>query len=262
MLRGFGFRVRKWYFDCVTEDGTAFIGYAAQVGIGPFRATLQSMLWSPEDAPTSSRWTATPSRLPRLSDRGVIWVSPRLGVRGSWLGDSSPIRRILLQTSSHRVEWRCHLPACDVDLECDAGRIRGAGYAEELLLRGRPEGLPLRELRWGRFGATGHHVVWIEWRGPSPLRLVVSNGGEEPAVRVDEREVRFSTGALSLEESRLIRSGSVTGAAFDGLPGLRRLAPRRWDDWIEDKWLSRGRLSRKDGSVVEGWAIHERVRWP
>ena len=32
--------------------------------------------------------------------------------------------------------------------------------------------MPIRVLRWGRFHAEGRSLVWIQWEGPVPLRLV------------------------------------------------------------------------------------------
>jgi len=261
LTRPFGFRLDKWYLDCVTDDGAVFIGYAARLGIGPVRMTLGATLWSPPSGPASSQLSVALNRLPRLSDEGVEWVSRGLGLAGAWRGRPVAIRQTLLETPSHSVEWRCHLPACAVEVDFPAGRLGGSGYAEQLLLRGGPRDLPLEELHWGRFVAGVEYVVWIEWVGRRSLRRVVFNGSEQVATRADEEQVRWGTGTLHFQDTRSLRCGSVGSAAFGGSRVLRQLVPRSWATWTEEKWVSRGLLEKADGSVLEGWAVHERVRW-
>ena len=262
MLRGFGFRLRKWYVDCVSADGTAFIGYAARIGLGPLPLVYQAALWSPPAGPGSSDFTMVPAQLPRLSGAGLHWESRRLGIPGSWHGSPAAIRHVLLDTSAHFVEWRCHLPVCEASIESPAGNLRGPGYAEELLMRGNPASLPIQELCWGRFSSGDDHVVWIEWMGAQPLRVVLVNGSEVEATRADDKEVQSSRGVLTFRDRRVIRSERVEASAFGDSRWRRRLVPRAVADWREEKWLSRGRLEKQDGAVAEGWVVHERVTWP
>ncbi len=169
VLRGLGFRLRKWYVDCVASDGTAFIGYAARVGLGPLPISYQATLWYASDGQVTSAFTMLPTASPGLSGTELSWENRRLGVRGHWRGGTQGPRRVLLDEPDVRVEWRCHLPKCEAVVASEAGSIQGLGYAEELLLTGSPSNLPIRALRWGRFLSEESSLVWIEWRGPRPL---------------------------------------------------------------------------------------------
>ncbi len=122
--------------------------------------------------------------------------------------------------------------------------------------------LPIQELCWGRFSSGDDHVVWIEWMGAQPLRVVLVNGSEVEATRADDKEVQSSRGVLTFRDRRVIRSERVEASAFGDSSWRRRLVPRAVADWREEKWLSRGRLEKQDGAVAEGWVVHERVTWP
>jgi hypothetical protein len=128
-----------------------------------------------------------------------------------------------------------------------AGRpVTGLGYVEVLTLTLPPWRLPIDELRWGRFCAADGGAVWIEWRGPHPLKLGLLDGAPAP----------FMPERLGLRDHRVLRSGRIGETALAMIPRLDRL-PGRVLGLSETKWLSRGALA---GS--EGWAIHEVVRWP
>lgn len=262
MLRDIGFRLRKWYLDCVTPEGAVFVGYAARIGLGPIPLSYQATMWSPPAGAGCSEFTMLPARLPSSSRDGVRWESARLAARGRWCGRPSSACHVLLDTASHYVAWRCCLPACEASVELGGRTLQGRGYVEELVVHGNPGKLPIRELHWGRFSSGGDHVVWIEWVGPHPLRLVTVNGLEVAATRVDEEEVRLTDGRLTFEDTRVIRAEAAGVSAF-GAPRWRRmLLPRRLADMREEKWLSRGTLERSDGSRADGWVLHERVTWP
>jgi len=259
MLRGLGFRLRKWYVDCVGPDGTAFIGYAARIGLGPIPLSYQAALWSPPQGDTVSVFTMVPASLPTLLEKELRWESHRLGVRGLWRRTTEGSHHVLLDTTNLRVEWRCHLPESEGSVTCSAGAGHGPGYAEELLIHGNPSESPFHELHWGRFSSIGCHIVWIEWRGPQPLRLVLLDGAEVPANQANERGVQFQGGSLRLHGKREIRAGDVDTSIFGDSRWKKGLIPGTLGDWREEKWLSRGRLSLPDGSKREGWVIHERV---
>ena len=262
MLRGLGFRLRKWYVDCVAPDGTAFIGYAAHVGLGPVPLSYQATLWCPPQGETHSALTMVPAALPKQLLNELRWENRRLGVRAWWRGATAGSYHVLLDTRDLRVEWRCHLPESEASVTCRAGTVHGSGYAEELLVCGSPNRLPIRELHWGRFSSTGGHVVWIEWRGPHPLRLVLVDGAEVLATQISENEVRFSGGSLRLQRKREIRTVDVGTSIFGASRWKKGLLPGTITDWREEKWLSWGKLDRRDGSQDQGWVIHERVTCP
>lgn len=260
MLRRFAFRLRKWYLDCVGSDGTTFIGYAARVGMGPLLIPYQATLWRPTSGPARAGYSMLPARLPRLGSEELEWENRRLAVRGSWRRTSASTRHVLLETRKLRVEWRCHLPGAHASVSTECGTVRGAGYCEELVLEGDPRRLPIHELHWGRFVEGRTSLVWIEWRGEHPMELVVLDGKRVSASCIDEGQVRFQGGALTIGDTGLIRTDDVGGAIFGDHRWKRAIVPDVVARWREEKWLSRGRLTRPGAPTSMGWVLHERVR--
>ena len=253
------FKLSKWYGDCVASDGTVFVGYAARASFGPIPLSYHALLWCPPEGEATSALTMAPAPLPSLSEEGVQWHNRRLGVRATWRGALRPTGLVLLDTPALGVEWRCHLPAGHASVTTELGAIEGAGYAEELLLRGNPAKLPIRELHWGRFTSSHASVVWIQWRGPRPLLLVLLDGVEVSATRADERRVCFAGGEVTFADRRLLREEPVARSVFGASEWRQRLLPGAVGQWQEEKWLSRGHLDRVGRRGEDGWVVHERV---
>ena len=121
-----------------------------------------------------------------------------------------------------------------------------------------PWKLPISELRWGHWAcpSSRRSVVWIEWRGRTPLTLVLVNGLPAADVRVDDDRVRIGSSELLLSDTRMLHARTLA----DVLGGLRAVAGRLPASWrrLEDrKWISRGAVGAETG-----WAIHETVRFP
>ena len=263
VLRGFRFRLRKRYFDCVGQDGTVFVGYAARGGIGPLPFHYHATLWRPPLGGGPSDYSVMPSPLPKLSVDGVAWRNPRLRLDGTWRSRERGPTRVLLDTSAIRVEWRCDVPSAVVDLRVGPDiEMSGHGYSEELVVSGDIRRLPIRELHWGRFISEAHHLVWIEWRGPLALTLLFEDGAEVADAVVSEGEVSYAGGRLHLSDPRSLRDERLGDSVFPGAGWAARLIPGSVAEWREEKWLSRGCLESSQGPPTEGWAIHERVMMP
>jgi hypothetical protein len=131
--------------------------------------------------------------------------------------------------------------------------IDGLGYVERLRLTLPPWELPIRELRWGRILSAAGSATWIDWRGPSPLRLALRDGRRVTAGAVGDRVVDAG-GPVRLAPVATLRDARLSRT----LPlALRRALPRAGLGLEETKWLSRGTLEG-----APGLAIHEVVRWP
>lgn len=254
------FRLRKWYLDCVSDDGVAFIGYAGRVRLGLLPLSYQATLLTDATGRTTQDFSLLPAALPARAERGVAWRNRRLSVSGVWAPVSAATPRVLLDEDGLRVTWRCHVPSGPVRLAYRGREHAGSGYAEELTLSGPPGRLPIEELHWGRFASGEHHLVWIEWRGPRPLRLILASGRFLSEGRIDERGVECETARLTLGESRPIRADAVADSLFGRWRSLTRLLPEGVGGWREEKWVSRARLETTAGEITSGWAIHERVR--
>lgn len=256
------FRLHKWFLDCVTDTGEAVIVYAATLQWGWLRLGYSATLARVRHdrlAETTTRW-GTPST-PQHLEGGFSFEDARLAVRGRWLGPSVDHGVTLFESERGRVHWHCHLPRADVVLEHGGRTLRGRGYVEHLALEIAPWHLPIRVLRWGRCHAGDRSLVWIQWEGPVPLRLVLADGEPVAADPVDDGGFVLRDGRrLELGPPSVLRSGELGRTVL-----TRRLLrwlplPRSMRTLEETKMLAPARLI--DGaSEHAGIALHEVVRW-
>ncbi|HRH45534.1 MAG TPA: hypothetical protein PKY82_28100 [Pyrinomonadaceae bacterium] len=143
--------------------------------------------------------------------------------------------------------------------------IEGLGYAEKLDLEIDPQNLPFDTLRWGRFTANETSIVWIEWRGEIPLKVVYLNGVKYENVEISEESIQIHDVNLELKltESLELRKGSLLDTVFKNLHWLIKRFPLKMLSTFECKWRSKGVLVDKkaEKSIKNGWAIHEIVIW-
>ncbi|MGZ8853114.1 MAG: hypothetical protein ACXW2X_06935, partial [Thermoanaerobaculia bacterium] len=71
--------LRKWYLDCVADDGTVWIGYWGDVAVGPFRLQFASSLIFEHNEANAKNDVRSPAE-PRHRISGVTWSVPRLGL--------------------------------------------------------------------------------------------------------------------------------------------------------------------------------------
>lgn len=262
-----GFRLRKWYLDCVAEDGTAVIGYWARLRWGPVRLRYASALIA--DAPSPRQpWTLRPGPPPRIADGTCDWSCAPLRLSATWTARCAAVRRVLLRGADGHVRWHCHQPLADCSItirrpDGSLNEMAGLGYVEELDLSVPPWRLPFRTLWWGRVTAPGASLVWIRWDGEPDFCFSLLNGRPVPGPVIDAHSVRAGHVIAHFTDSRALRDGPLATRALAGLPGLVRMLPPRFRAANERKLLSRVRLVTPDGAgdVTNGWAIHEEVRW-
>ena len=204
----------------------------------------------------------------------LTWSSMPLRVHGAWLAVARPLEGTLFASDDGRVEWRCLQPASLValrvgDADGEPSRaVAGLGYAEHLTLTIPPWRMPIRELHWGRFvsslddAAEHASLVWIDWRGPHAARHVYLDGVSVEAEVSVERVVVAGGATLSLDRRDVLREGVLGATVLDAIPELAKRVPGNMLGVHERKWRSRGVLERPGRPPVEGWAIHEVVRWP
>ena len=257
------FRLRKWYFDVVTSDGIAFIGYAARLKWGPlsarYRATLLCRPGLPPEETHTLRRSPDPERLP---DGSVSWTCKPLGLNGHWMPTFDPIRRRLFQSPAGTADWEFLAPAAEVVLRLGEMTLEGWGYAEQLVLTTPPWKLNMGDLLWGRFVGADTSVVWVHWKGSGAPPLVMANGVEQPGATLTENEIHIPDIQVHLElgPRRVLREGPVLDV-LTAVPLLARRLPSGLSGVIERKWLSPGHLTFRGADPVTGWAIHEAVEW-
>jgi hypothetical protein len=258
-----GFLLSKWYLDCVSDGGGAFIGYAASLRWKSLSLNYSSMLLRRPFEGVTTKTTLQAFSAPEVTGTRVGWSSPRLGVVGNWEAAARPFKRTLLESAEGDIEWDCLQPRARAEVSVEGGRrLEGLGYAERLTMSVPPWRLPFEELRWGRFLSDEDALVWVDWRGARALSLVLHNGVRVEGALVTDHELAAGETRLALGESAVLREGSLGETALRGVPGAHRLFPFRILRTRECKWLSRGVLTKPGAGATTGWAIHEVVRWP
>jgi hypothetical protein len=258
-------RLRKWYLDLVTGEGDAIILYWARLdgfGLAIHYSALLVARRGFSAVTTSSLARVEP---PRVVGRAIAWSHEPLGVSGQWPVGGPPLERTLLESDHGTIAWSLYAAGPSARVSIGDESLAGTGYAECLETTVLPWKMPIRELRWGRFlTAAGDAIVWIEWIGPAPRLLVLSNRSE-PApgtISIDDRRVSWTDdrcrSELWLEKESTLRDGALGPQVLSRIPGVDRLSPAAFLKSRETKWLSRGTLNC-GAKTVEGWAIHERV---
>jgi hypothetical protein len=258
------FRLRKWYFDLVTEDGTVFIGYSAHLMWGLFRAWYRATLFCRPDRPPQEAFTLQRSGAPeRQRDGSIRWACVPLEVSGLWHPRSAPIERRLFECPSGEADWECVAPTAEVVLSLKGRELEGWGYAERLTLTTPPWKLGNGDLRWGRFVHPDTSVIWVEWDGSASHPLVLVDGVERPGSTMSVEEVAVPTAESRLElgPRRVLREGPVVDV-LSPIPSLAQRLPGGLGLVFERKWLSPGRWVGTGTDPAAGWAIHEVVEWP
>jgi hypothetical protein len=256
------FYLTKWYCDCVSDDGDAFIGYWARMRWGPVAIAYAATLYKPAGDATRERYSIRRCAAPVLTEDELLWDCERLGLRGMWKLQAPAVECRLLDTAEGAITWRCHVPSARVRIElAGLGRISGLGYAERLDLSIKPWRLPFDELHWGRFLSPEDAVIWIEWRGEESRRWIFHNDTELPgsSLQAGRVELEGGQGIVELEDGAVIREGRLASTATGGLPAAALWLPGRIRRAHETKRLSRGSLTSGTRSST-GWAIHEIVR--
>ena len=261
------FRIRKHYMDCVDNAGNGCIMYHAHVRWGRLAFTyVGDLCFTSHSHPgTRSKLAGVPPPDFETGTRNVLsWNCAPLEDSGSWTSKRAVISERLLSSDEGEVNWTCLQPLAHAEVNC-AGktRLNGTGYSECLDLTIKPWRLPIEQLRWGRFLAENESIVWIEWRGPHPLKLVYRNGRQVAGVQIDEQSVRAASEGWELHftETLTLRDGALLSTVFDKIPLIKQSFPMKMLNARESKWRSRAELRIDSAPPVSGWSIHELVQW-
>lgn len=247
--------------DCTSDNGELAICYAASLRWRALSLHYASVLYYNGSA-VHTRASLRKSTNPHGSNELIAWNNNALGITGEWRALAPAVQHTLLHTPEGSIEWRCLQPRSQARVQFSKqADVYGIGYVEHLQLSIPPWHLPIRELRWGRYASADHGIVWIDWRGVHPLRLVLHNEKEVNSLTIDDHRVQFDNTVLHLSESTVLRKGPLVNTALAVIPGIRNLFPERSLHTDECKWRSRGTLFTDSATVDSGWAIHEVVRF-
>ena len=253
-----GFHLSKWYLDCVTDSGNASIAYVGDLRWGPVHLHYSSLLRSVGTEVSQENSLRQPS-LPVLLDRQVSWNSRHFDFSAVWHARSDEIRETVFANGEGSVEWHCLMPRAQVRI----GNDFGLGYVEHLTMTIPPWKIPIQHLRWGRFCSPSDWAVWIDWQGEYSKRIVYMNGNAVSTPTVDDAQISSADGSrLTMDLSLALRNGPLGTTALSSIPGVSKTFPARLLQVNECKWRSRATLECPGRAPVQGWAIHEIVRWP
>jgi hypothetical protein len=257
------FQLTKWYADCVAENGDAIIVYCGIARWRAFTLCYASVLEAKTGKEPHARYSLKKCAMPLEEATTIRWQCKSLQIEGIWERLDPSCDAQIYESSEGSIEWRCVLPRARATLTLDHGVIlQGLGYVDRLEMSVAPWNLPIDELRWGRFLSESDSLVWIDWQGEHPRRIVLENGTPRNATSVGESEIILDGDvSLQLSGGDVLRTGALGKTALGAIPGVMHLLPKRLLDVQECKWRSRAELLRGN-AASSGWAIHEVVRWP
>ncbi|QOJ00412.1 MAG: hypothetical protein HRU70_07895 [Phycisphaeraceae bacterium] len=257
-------RLVKWYGDVVSESGDTAVVYWAAMSLGPLTLRSASALVyrAGHHAQSRSGLTSDPEPAPG-SDGGLTWSCPGIGwTHGRWEPSPGAVERELWSGSLGCVRWACTHPMTHAEVTIAGASIRGRGYAERIELTVPPWRLPIDELRWGRAHLGLSSVVWIEWRGPEPLAIVVRDGLVSDGL-ISDTTIRDLSGewSVDLAPGQIIVDATIGDRVLRVFPALRGVVPHATLGIHERKMLARATLRDAHGvEQASGWALHEVVR--
>lgn len=254
------FSLTKWYVDVVSDDGSVAIAYWAEISWKSLRHAFCALLLHPADgAPVPWQFSGRSVPPPTLATHGLRWDAEPLMLTAEFVRCQPAFEHRLLDAADGVVDWHCEVPRAEVRFRTGKSVIEGTGYAERLELTVLPWRIPADEIRWGRFLAAETSIVWIDWRGEHPQRLVFHDGHLTPAASISDEGLSFGSGLhLSLDNRRVVNA-DVLGGLLAPLEVLRPLVTPIAHTH-QTRWLSHGQLRGSAGVCALGWSLHELVR--
>ncbi|HEX8659782.1 MAG TPA: hypothetical protein VF690_19720 [Hymenobacter sp.] len=258
------FQLQKWYADVVDPaTGHLAICYDSELRWKGLAFRFTNLLRFEPPGMRFASASFVHQAQAGLNEDQVLFTLKQRGVRGTWQRQAPALRELLLETAYGSVLWECHFPAATAQVLMGETVLHGLGYVEKLTLTLPPWHLPLQTLRWGRFVAPGHCLVWIKWEGPEPRHLVFYNGTRYADTgHIGDNEVQVGPFRLAFEAKHSLRAGLVGKTVFQRFPWFKKLFPVRILHLDEAKWLSAATLTEARTVVATGYAVHERVEWP
>jgi len=245
----------------VDSEGRAAIVYAGTLSLAGVRFGYASFFLREPGLPFRERAAAFGVTLPGELAGVISFAHAGLAVESRHVPIAPPLERTLFDSLLGNLRWSCAAPCAEATIRIGDETISGLGYAESLRMTIAPWDLPIDTLHWGRALARDRSATWIRWEGPEPLSLLVIDGIERPALRIEPHAVSWEGGAIDLVTEATLRDAPIGGRLLSTLPGIGRFAPTAILAAHETKWLSRARWSPAGTEDAGSFAIHEVVRF-
>ena len=258
------FQLTKWYADLVNPaTGYLAICYASELRWKQLALRFTNILQLQPPGTLRTAASFVQAATAQLDEQNTTFNLRQRNWQGTWQQQAAPLRELLLETAHGSVLWECWLPAATAQLTVAGAVHHGLGYVEKLTLTLPPWQLPIQTLRWGRFVAAGHYLVWIRWDGPEPRHLIFHNGtryADQGYIGDDYLQVEHLR--LTFTYQHTLRAGAVGSTVFRRFPWFGKLFPARILHLDEAKWLSWATLTEGEVELAAGYVVHERVAWP
>lgn len=258
----------KWFLDCITDDGDAFIFYSGKLTWMGFQVPYTSHLMYKSDSGSDNKVWLRKTTPPKRSGDQIVWRDKRTHVEGLWFANAPPLRARLVDEENGYLDWDCWQPRSKVELNIGGNIYSGTGYAEELTMTIPPWFIGMNSLRWGH-SATGEDcAVWIQIKGRQKKQWVWLNGNKCDRTEITDSALGFAdedkalslSRKVSLESENKILNTVVKLSSV--VPGFSRVIPYGFLMSEEKKWLSEAIMrSGNSAQKGKGWAIHELVNF-
>ncbi len=260
------FSVSKWFMDCVSEEGTCIIAYAAEMRKKGIVIPYKSLLISEPGKEAVIKTKFKTSKWPQLKGECIQWDDESLGIKGHWKQKGSSLKSRLYDSEKGKLDWHCYQSSSSANIGLNNQLdLKGYGYIEHLSLTIEPWKLKIKKLRWGRFISDNINLVWIDFTGAQAQRWVWHNGDYVVASVLNDEEIIIPTMELKLKLKleRILERGhkmlKVARGILQFISGFNKQIPDLFLKTNETKWLSKGTLYHQEKVISEGWAIHELV---
>jgi hypothetical protein len=256
-----GFKLDKWYFDCVSPQGEVLICYAAKVRYGPLGFSYSARMTKAPQGDLIQRQSLSFGHAEK-ADGAITLHNRGLRIDGRWSGGSPIARTTLVDVPAGTIEWECLSANAAVSAHIGGRLFEGTGYVERLSMTIPPWRLPFTVLRWGRYISADrrNRAVWIDLVGELNRSWIWLNSDDPVTGNVGDRGVRTNVSELVFETARPIRSDNVAQSLLGRLEFLKRLLPRALRAIAEEKQVASCTLA-VGGTTSRGTAISEVVTW-
>lgn len=109
-----GFRLSKWYLDCVTDLGDASVAYTGTLDWGMVHLHYSSLLESTAGG-IKVRHSLRAQSEPKIHDGSTSWCSDALHIDGLWEDEPLPLHETIFKGAQGSVEWHCLMPRARED---------------------------------------------------------------------------------------------------------------------------------------------------
>lgn len=262
---GSNINLQKWYLDCITDTGEAFIGYLAVLQWKSLKVPYSSTIFLNGDSKTHVSTRLTKPVHPVVDGNRIGWDDRGLKIHGQWERDRPSIEAILHESPKGYLKWNCFQPRAKANISFRDHSYKGYGYAEMLQLTDLPWNIDMDTLRWGRFCSETDNLVWIQINGDTKREWLWYNNEQVDEPIIEDHRVSIPDVGITLEldQSAVIESEqkiyNTVKNLVKYLPGFDKIIPMRFLYSDETKWRSRGKLVKDNTALGEGWAIHELV---